>query len=144
MAQKINYNQSGSQVLAIATRTTNFSTTSTTAVAVPELTATVTVPPSGRIRVTVTGDSFENNTTNSYSRIIIWDGAVGSGTQIGRATSRASAPNQSYPLNVVSAIQTLTPGTTKTYNVSFQSLVSGTSLMYVDAGIVIQMVVEAV
>ena len=74
---------SGSVMAGLATATTNFTTTSTTAVLVAGMSLTFTVPSGGRsVKLTVFTRNLTNNTAGAYGQIGIWDGAVG-GTRVG-------------------------------------------------------------
>lgn len=85
--QKINYQQSSGTTLAYVESSSSFSTTSTTYVQVTSMTATVTIP-------TLTGNQrveIEYYTRDAWTQgggimdVSIWDGTVGSGTQLQEA-----------------------------------------------------------
>ena len=80
---------SGSAVtfLATAAKTAGFTTNSATAVQVTGLTATVNVGTGARIKISVAVDGLYNDTALKYAILSVWDGTVGSGTQVGQCTS---------------------------------------------------------
>lgn len=101
--------------LGYAQITTNFTTTSTSVVQVTGLTSTVTIPAGGRkVKVTVFCASINNNTGTAAWTLSIWDGTVGSGTQITNIEAN-SGPSNSLP-GVAIAVVTPSAGS-KTYNV---------------------------
>lgn len=115
--------------LGYAQITSNFTTTSGTAVQVTGLTATVTIPAGGRsIKITAFAASIENNTVNQYAEMTIWDGTVGSGTQLTVASARSAVASQPVP---ATAIAIVTPAAgSKTYNVGFAAPgAAGTALL---------------
>lgn len=95
--------------------TSNFTTVSTTPVQVTGLTTTVTIPAGGRrIKITVFTKAAYGSTSNT-SNLTIWDGTVGSGTQIG-----AGSGFQSTGANSTIAMAIVTPAAgSKTYNAGF-------------------------
>ncbi len=98
--------------------TSSFNTTSATAVQVTGLTSTVTIPPGGRgVKITAFSQSLTNTGTN-FNGISIWDGTVGSGTQLTEAgsglTATTSAPGTAIAFHTPSA-------GSKTYNVGFRA-----------------------
>lgn len=119
----------GVQAAALATNaltlgytqiTTNFTTASASAVQVTSLTSTVTIPAGGRrtkITVFTVGVSA---TSSGIGSVTIWDGTVGSGTQLAQANSTAGGGNS------VTCVAIVSPAAgSKTYNVGF-STTSGT------------------
>lgn len=106
--------------LGYAQTTTNFISRSTTAVQVPGLTITVTIPAGGR-RVKLTaycGSSYPSGAAARY-HMTIWDGTVGTGTQLQDTGPAASAGNTPQ---AALAIAIVTPAAgSKTYNVGFRS-----------------------
>ena len=113
-------------VLGYAQITSAFSTTSTSAVQVTGLTSTVTIPAGGRrVRVTVNGDSMDNGTSGSYVQVSIWEGTVGSVTQLAASAAQMAVGGQTSILNR-SHIYTPSAGS-KTYNIGLNIVTSGTS-----------------
>lgn len=97
--------------------TTNFSTVSVTAVQITGLSCPVIVPTGRKVKVTVAAGSAYNGAANNAAIVTVWDGTVGTGTQLGLAagTSTTAATNQN-----VTAIAVATPTTSsKTYNAGF-------------------------
>jgi hypothetical protein len=114
--------------LGYAQIVTPFNTTSTSAVQVTGLTATVTVPAGGRsLEITAFCGDFTSS-VSAYTVLTIWDGTVGTGTQISRSQIGPTSTQQSP--GIAMAIVSPTAGT-KTYNVGFQTSAGSASL---DAG----------
>lgn len=127
-------------LLGYAQITTSFTTTSTTAAQVTGLTITVTIPAGGRkIKITAfTRDLFNTGNTSSVF-MSIWDGTVGSGTQlnatIGFANGGASA-------GIAMAVVTPAAGS-KTYNIGLNTAGSGTAQIEAGATFPAFILVEA-
>lgn len=103
--------------LGYAEITSNFTTSSTSQVQVTGLTSTVTIPAGGRkVKITAFTGYLFNTTSGNSAFFRIWDGVVGSGTQL--AGARSYAINNSTGNSVtLQAIVTPSAGS-KTYNVS--------------------------
>lgn len=113
--------------LGYASITTNFTTASTSAVQVTGLTATVTIPSGGRsIKITAFSRALYSTSSGAAAKMTIWDGVVGSGTQLnesfGLQSGGAGASN-----GFVQAIVTPTAGS-KTYNIGLAAS-SGTATL---------------
>ena len=107
----------GAIALGYAKVTSNFSTTSSTAVQVPGWSVSVNVPTGGRlIKITVSCNSIVN-TLGGYGILSLWDGEVNVGTRIGNVTMMGSA-NQEIPATIL-AIMPASPGP-KTFNVGLR------------------------
>ncbi len=106
--------------------TSNFSTASTSAVQVTSLTSTVTIPSGGRsVKITAYAPSLYNGTISTNVILTIWDGTVGSGTQLGSAVVSAPAANAQAP---VTAMAIVTPSAgSKTYNIGLNASGGGTA-----------------
>lgn len=106
-------------VLGYAERTSNFVTTSTTAVQVTGLTVTVTVPSGGRrIKITVWANNSACDAI-TYSHTSIWEGTPGSGTQL--TENSVVSPSADYS-GTVSVMAVVTPSAgSHTYNVGFRT-----------------------
>ena len=77
----------GAGLLGFTALSVHFTTSSATAVQVTGMTVTVTIPAGGRsVLVMACAPQFAN-TTNNYAEATIWDGTVGSGTQLQSSTS---------------------------------------------------------
>lgn len=103
--------------------TANITTTSTTAVQATGLTSTVTIPAGGRrVKITV----FANVQTGTSIKAVffsIWDGTVGSGTQL--ALSELIVQNASND-EFMTCIAVVTPAAgSKTYNLGWSSDTGG-------------------
>jgi len=106
--------------LGYAQITSMFSTSSTSFVQVTGLTTTVTVPSGGRkVKITAFSKSMYNTSSGAYSEMSIWDGTVGSGTQISDCTLLTAAANQEVPNSCI-AVVTPSAGS-KTYNVGLKA-----------------------
>lgn len=106
--------------LGYAQITSMFSTSSTSFVQVTGLTATVTVPSGGRsVKITAFSKSMYNTSSGAYSEMSIWDGTVGSGTQISDTAILTATANQEIPNNCIAVV---TPAAgSKTYNVGLKA-----------------------
>lgn len=106
--------------LGYAQITTNFTTTSTTQVQVTGLTATVTVPAGGRkVKITVFSGSIFTTGGTGIVAIDIWDGTVGTGTQLQTGSVNISTAGNSTPVTIMAVV---TPASgSKTYNVGFNT-----------------------
>ena len=102
-------------------------TASTSAVQITGLTVTVTIPAGGR-RIKITGytSSLSNNTA-AYNILTIWDGTVGSGTQLGQANSGAGAAASSNMSCMCVVIVTPSAGS-KTYNLGYSTTSGSTTV----------------
>lgn len=128
--------------LGSAKITTNFTTTSTTVVQVTGLTTTVTIPTGGRqIRVSAYIPRAQVSTT-TYFVGSIWDGAVGSGTQLIDSPVYNATANSGGSL-VLSALVTPSAGS-KTYNVGVFTLGASTLTASVSATSPAYILVEAI
>lgn len=98
--------------------TGNITTTSTTVVQATGLTVTVTIPAGGRkIKITFFASALQNSATASNNSVSIWDGTVGSGTQL--ATSLISDFASAGSVYAICyAIVTPAAGS-KTYNIGW-------------------------
>lgn len=111
--------------LGYAQITANFSTASTTVVQVTGLTTTVTIPAGGRkVKITAFTAALYNSTAANATQMTIWDGVVGSGTQLSRTTGIEGGSSSSGGIAV--AIVTPAAGS-KTYNVGLIAVTSGTA-----------------
>ncbi len=104
------------------------SATATSPVAAVGLGVTVTIPTGGRtLEIFVYASSVFNGNTGVNTRVTIWDGTVGSGTQLQAAVSSSNVVNAQAPLTCV-AYPTPAAGS-KTYNVGLEGVGGGTSTM---------------
>lgn len=103
--------------------TTPVTTTSTTQVQATGVTSTVVIPAgSRRIKVTVYCSGVSNSSAANGSFLGIWDGTVGSGTQL-QQYNLIPATNAG-----ITMIWSGTPAAgSKTYNVGYASITSGTT-----------------
>lgn len=114
----------GAICLGYAQSTVDTATTSQTSISA--CTLTVTIPSGGR-RVKITGyvPAAYNETNNSGFVLSIWDGAVGTGTQLSSATHEKITPVSAH---VIEAIAVTTPSAgTKTYNLGWAPVSGGTA-----------------
>lgn len=115
-------------VLGSASITTPFTTTSTSAVQITGLTTSVTVPTGRSVKITASSTEIYNSAMGSYSvSLTIWDGVVGSGTQISQGTQNLASlgSNLGIPINC-SILVTPTNGT-HVYNIGLQVGGGGTA-----------------
>jgi hypothetical protein len=115
----LDQSQVAGSTLGYASIASNFTTTSATAVQITGLTVTVTIPSGGRkVRITAFARDL-NGSTSAYEVLSIWDGTVGSGTQLAAGQAYIAANNLGEQA-VASAIVTPAAGS-KTYNVGLQT-----------------------
>jgi hypothetical protein len=119
--QQINQSQAQSTTIGYAQITTDFTTASTTIVQVTGLTTTVTIPAGGRkVKITAYVSSpYVTGTVPAFVYIDIWDGAVGTGTEIASGNNTMATASANYPLGAVIAIASPAAGS-KTYNVGMK------------------------
>lgn len=127
--------------LGMATITGNITTTSTSFVQATGLTAPVTIPSGGRsVKITVIADSWFNSGAN-FNTLSIWDGTVGSGTQLAQQEQSMIAGNDQF---VVICMAVVTPGAgSKTYNVGWKTT-AGTATILASAVAPAMILVEAI
>lgn len=104
--------------LGYAAITSTFTTSSTSFVQVTGLTSTVTVPAGGRsVKITVYAiDAYQGGSGGAH-QVSIWDGTVGSGTQLQTVGIR----NGTNDGSVVTLTAVVTPAAgSKTYNVGYK------------------------
>ena len=111
--------------LGYAQITANFATSSTTYVQVTGLTAAVTIPAGGRmIEIEAYATSLGSGTAANGGVLSIWDGTVGSGTQLGQANS---VPTSGVLNAFCIAKAYVTPSAgAKTYNIGLLASPGGT------------------
>lgn len=105
--------------LGYAQITTNFATSNTTDTQVTGLSVTVTIPSGGRkVKITVFAANVFNTTANTTITATLWNGTVGSGTQLSQMqTIPASAIG---PVLMIMAVHTPSAGSI-TYNVGIRT-----------------------
>lgn len=102
---------------------TNFTTTSTTVVQVTGLTTTVTIPAGGRyIKITSYIGNPYNATTGDGYELSLWDGVVGTGTQLNIATNENGLGDAHF----IHCMAVVKPSGSKTYNVGLRCITGGT------------------
>lgn len=108
--------------LGHASITSSFSTTSTTVVQVTGLSAVVTIPAgSRRIRISAYCPNLGSSSSPKVSYLSIWDGTVGSGTQL-QEVPHIQAALQTPFSSACLVSTTVTPAAgSKTYNVGLRS-----------------------
>lgn len=104
-----------STTLGYAQITSNFTTTSSSATQVTGLSITVIIPSGGRrVRVTVWSDYVDNATSGVFVTTSLWQGTVGSGTQLARNEPELGSNSRQVPV-IVSSVTTPSAGSV-TYN----------------------------
>lgn len=114
----------------------NLTTTSTSAVQATNLTVTVTIPTGGRyVKITAYSGGMFNSTAGDGYALSIWDGTVGSGTQLVYGIFGQSGISGGAVENPVVIMSVSIPpaGAVKTYNVGFNAVGAGTANL-VNAG----------
>lgn len=127
----INQAQAQGTTLGYAQTTANFSTSSNTAVQVTGVSVNVTIPAGGR-RVRVTGycnsPYVSSGSVPAWVVISIWDGPVGTGTDLCDAFVPFSSLNANNTLSPAVAIIT-PPAGAKTYNLGMKVQSGNTGLI---------------
>lgn len=105
--------------LGYAQITSNVTSTSSPGAQLTGLTVSVTIPSGGRkIKITVYGLALFNSATSPNYGISLWDGTVGSGTQIQAAQFNNTWTSGSALTTPVTLVAVVTPSAgSKTYNV---------------------------
>lgn len=98
-------------------------TQSTSVLQLPGASIPVYPPTGSRLRVTFTAQSMVNNTTGNSTYVVLYDGAVGSGTQFAGNIAASAIANQ----GVYASGYTTPASSPKTYNVSFHGDGAGTN-----------------
>ncbi len=112
------------------TLTTNVTNTATTATQVTGLTNTFVVKPNTtNLMFFLQADNFTNSSTNNVI-ITLWDGVVGTGTQIGQYTlgQQSAAPNEASLMFFIPIAGSLW-NTSKTYNIGMHGSGAGTNTL---------------
>lgn len=111
--------------LGYAQITSNFTTLNSTATQVTSLTLSVTIPAGGRyIKITAFSTTVSNTTSVHTTVVTIWDGTVGSGTQLSESAISVGSNNANYPITTIAVVQPAAGS--KTYNVGLNTDGSGT------------------
>lgn len=98
-------------------------TQSTAVLQLPGASIPVYPPTGSRLRVTFTAQSMVNNTSGNSTYVVLYDGAVGSGTQFAGNIAASAIANQ----GVYASGYTTPASSPKTYNVSFHGDGAGTN-----------------
>ena len=111
--------------------TSNAASSGTGLTAVAGLVSTVTIPEGGRkVKITVFAGRFTNNGAGQYATLTIWDGAIGTGTQI--ALSQYDPSTNGYEVPVI-CMAVVTPAAgSKTYRVALTASAGGTTTLFAD------------
>jgi hypothetical protein len=108
--------------------TTSFNSSSTTTTQVTGLSVPVITPNNGRkVKITVWTSFIDGSTSGAFPVLTLWDGAVGSGTQLGILQPEVGGTARQYPASII-VIQTPLSAS-KTYNVGF-SISTGSGTVY--------------
>lgn len=114
-------------ILGIAKTFSTFTTTSASAVQVLGNSVTVTIPVGRKIKVSAWATEVGNQSAGAYGDVSLWDGTVGSGSQI--AITRNWSPTALRGTNMFIS-EVLTPSTTtKTYNLGLHAEGGGTAFL---------------
>lgn len=140
-AVQANQLSSSAITLGYAQIITSFSTSSTTAVQVTGLTATIIIPNGNRrVRITAYCDSVYSSAA-SFLALSIWDGVVGSGTKLAGNTQQTTTANQQLYSSVIAIVQPSSGN--KIYNIGFSSS-SGTGTVFAQSTSPAFILVEAI
>ena len=111
--------------------TSTFTTTSTTQQQVTALSVPVIVPTDRRIKISGYCDTFGNSAASTNVAVLkLWDGTVGSGTQLSQTNSgsgSATAGVNGFVTPLYFEVVTTPSSATKTYNLGLNINVSGTA-----------------
>lgn len=132
--------------LGYAQITTTFSTASTSSVLVTGLTTTVTIPAGGRrVKITAFARALYTGSASTSAQCImtIWDGTVGSGTQLSETFTNSNGSANSGNGGVAIAVVSPSAGS-KTYNVGFAAGVTGTANLQAGSAFPAFILVEAI
>jgi hypothetical protein len=103
----------------------DFSTTSTTPVAITGLTVPVIVPTGRKVRLTLATGFLMNGTSGSYANARIFDGSVADANTVAGATNQASSAADARPAHISKVV---TPSAnSKTYIGGLKAITSGTA-----------------
>ena len=130
------------KVLGYRQITSNFATTSSTAVQVTGLTCPVIVPTGRKIRISVIAGYVANTTTSFITNVSIYDGVVAVGPLLYIAQSWTSTNNFGQPVNV--AVPNTPSSASKTFNAGLSVVGGGTSTMSAQASAPAYILVELV
>ena len=120
-----------------------FTTASTTAVQVNGLSAQVVIPNGAtEVRITAYGGAVYNSSSSGRVLLTIWDGTVGSGTQLAEAWALGTATPSAGGTTAIAVISP-TAGS-KTYNVGIEAESAGTATIDGGSGRPASIVVEVV
>lgn len=127
--------------LGYASITSNATTTATSAASI-SLGTTVTIPAGGRsVKITAFGRALYHSTAGAGATISIWDGTVGSGTQLSAGLGLQNGTGTSGGM----AIAVVTPSAgSKTYNVGLHANQVGTATLEAAATYPAFILVEAI
>lgn len=123
--------------------TSNATTASTTPVQATGLTVTVTIPAGGRkIKITAYAGALYGTLSGTRAVMSIWDGTVGSGTQLNETWSQGTGNSQA---DGAIAMAIVTPGSgSKTYNVGLCVISSGSGIIDCTSTRIAFILVEAI
>lgn len=105
--------------------TSDFTTTSNSSTQVTGLSCPVIVPTGRKVKITFHSGTIYNDTANNNAWTQIWDGTVGSGTQLNESTVYPTANSQRF--NMICEAITTPSSTSKTYNAGLSDPNSGTA-----------------
>lgn len=106
------------RIIGYRQATANQSTTSTSVVQLTGLSCPVIVPTGRKVKITGGARTYYVNGATNVT-VTIWDGTVGSGTQLSASLSQGNSTIEASPLQIKALS---TPSTSsKTYNMGFQS-----------------------
>lgn len=111
-------------LLGSYTRTTN-ATATTSNVAISGASLSVTTATGNKLKITVSVPFLSCSSSPTNSSIAIWDGNVGSGTQVGYAQVTTGGPNYGAPANIVVLLHP--SAGVHTYNLGLSNIGGGTS-----------------
>lgn len=131
--------------LGYAQITSNFTTTSTSAVQITGITISVTIPAGGRrIKITVFTGQLANTSTSQSCTLTLWDGTVNSGTQLSLVQNITGTTTAGTGIAGATMLAVVSPSAgAKTYNAALQ-VGGGTGNFTASSGAPAFILVEAI
>ena len=120
----------GGQILGSTNLTSlNFTTASTTPVLITGAEVAVTVPSGGgTVVVTAGGGQIDNNTAGDFVEVTLWDGVVGSGTQLTISPGISRGANDPLAWSILASH--VPAAGAHTYRLGLNAVVGGTAQIY--------------
>ncbi len=128
------------KLLGLRVRTTDFSTTATTATQITGLSVPVIVPAGRRVKLIFSGKDIFTNSAGVGASMTLWEGTVGSGTQLSSSLGFPSAGSAAG--TPASTVVRLPASASQTYNAALHSNSPATSTIQAAATDQMSLIVE--